>query len=61
MATKLKKHPKAPKASASLERWETYKKACEQVNKDNAPIIAGRKKKVAVIAAVKKIKEKKVK
>lgn len=61
MATKLKKHPKAPKATASLEVWENYKKRCEQVNKDNAPIIAARKKKVTVIAAVKKIKEKKVK
>jgi len=25
MATKLKKHPKAPKATASLEVWENYK------------------------------------
>lgn len=61
MATKLKKFPKPPKATASLEVWANYKKRCEQVNKDNAPIIAARKQKVNVIAAVKKIKEKKVK
>ena len=58
---KLKKHPKAPKASSSLETWENYKKRCEQVNKDNTPIIAARKKKVSVIGAIKKIKEKKIK
>jgi hypothetical protein len=57
---KLKKFPKAPKATASLAVWENYKKKCELVNKDNAPKIAAVKKKESLKAAVKKIKEKKV-
>lgn len=32
---KLKKHPKKPKASASLAAWERYDAKCRQIEKDN--------------------------
>lgn len=56
---KLKKYPKAPKATASLKVWENYKKRCEGVDKANAPIIAEAKKKETVKASVAKLKDKK--
>ena len=45
MAKKLKSFPKAPKANASAETWNAYAARKREVNKENAKILAERKKK----------------
>lgn len=56
---KLKKYPKAPKATASLKVWENYHAKCKDVDKFNAPIIAADKKKESVKKSVATLKSKK--
>lgn len=52
MATKMKKMPKRPKASASLAAWESFEKRVDAVSKYNAELRAAQKKKQALIAKI---------
>lgn len=56
---KLKKYPKQPKANASVKVWENYHERCKAVDKANAPIIAGEKKKESIKKSVASLKSKK--
>jgi len=58
---KLKKYPKAPKASATVKQWEKYQEKCKDVDKFNAPILAGEKKKESIKKSVNALKSKKKK
>ena len=40
----LKKYPKAPKASASIEVKERYLQRCKEIDKENAKLKAEKKK-----------------
>ena len=58
MATKKKKYPKAPKATASLQVWQNHQAKCKEVDRYNASIQSDKKKKATVIAATQKLKNK---
>lgn len=49
MAKKLRKYPKKPKTSASLAVWQRYDERCKAVDSYNREIIAGEKKKQALV------------
>jgi len=59
MATKLKKYPKKPKATASVQTLERYLAKVKEIDRDNARIKAektkqlGLRKKVASIGRAK--------
>jgi hypothetical protein len=53
---KLKKYPKKPKASASVEVMKRYIQRCKDVDKDNAPIIKALKEKEALKKKISNIK-----
>jgi len=54
---KGKRYPKRPKASASLEVWERFRKRCGEVEKENKAALSSWKKKVNDKANIKKRKE----
>ena len=54
---KLKKYPKAPKESASIETKKNYIKRCKEIDKENAKIKAEKKQSEALskkIAAIRR-------
>lgn len=55
MAT-LKKYPKKPKASASVETLKRYLDKCKEVDKANAPIKKAAKEKEALKKKISNIK-----
>lgn len=57
MATlKMKKLPKAPKASASIQVKENYLKKCAEVKRENAKRAALNKKSQALSAKIAKLR-----
>jgi len=54
---KMKRYPKRPKASASLDSWHKYDEKCRLVEKDNASRMSEYNKAVTKKAADKKKKE----
>jgi len=48
MATKKKKYPKKPKASATVKTMQNYLDRCKQVDKANAEIEKVKKQKEAL-------------
>jgi hypothetical protein len=53
---KLKKYPKKPKASASVEVMKRYLERCKAVDKDNAPIKKALKEKEALKKKISNLK-----
>lgn len=47
---KMKKLPKKPKASASLQTWENYHKRVKAVQAYNRKLVADKKKKEKLIS-----------
>lgn len=47
---KMKKLPKKPKASASLQTWENYHKRVKAVQAANRKLVADKKKKEKLIS-----------
>lgn len=56
---KIKKYPKKPKAGASPDRLQNWLDRCTAIDKENAPIIAKKKKYEALQKKVKEKKQKK--
>ena len=56
-APKALKHPKKPKASASLLVWENYDRKCKEIDKKNHARLADHKKSINGVQADKKKKE----
>ncbi len=63
MATKkpakprLKKAPKMPKSTASVETWKSYERRVKAIDAENSKIIADYKKKVSAYEAEQRKKE----
>lgn len=55
MASKFKKLPKKPKASASLDVWNRWHQRANEVKKFNAKVKADKKKKDALITKARGI------
>jgi hypothetical protein len=53
---KLKKLPKRPKASASLQTWENYEKKVKDVQAENAKMMQGVAKKKSIQNKTKGVK-----
>lgn len=56
---KMKKMPKSPKQSASLETWQRHEQKVKEVNQMNAKMKSDAAKKKALITKVRKEKAKK--
>lgn len=54
---KLKKTPKQPKASASIETWNNYKKRVDAIDAENKKTMADYHKKLSAYEAEQKKKE----
>lgn len=52
-----KKYPKSPKASASTEVWDRYKKKVAEIAQHNKAVDAAKKKKQNLIDSVRKLKQ----
>ena len=57
MATKKKKYPKKPKASASLATWEKFQAKIKDVNSINNQLEKDKAKKANIIKTVDKLKK----
>lgn len=53
---KLKKYPKKPKASASVDVMKRYLERCKVIDKDNAPIKKALKDKEALKKKIANLK-----
>lgn len=58
MAVRLKKYPKKPKATASVETMKRWLERCKQVDKDNAPKLKAIRDKKALRSKIIKTKQK---
>jgi hypothetical protein len=54
--SKLKKYPKVPKDSASIEVKQNWIAKAKEIDKYNAPILAARKKSKSLSESIRKIK-----
>lgn len=54
---KLKKTPKQPKASASIETWNNYKKRVDQIDAQNKKTMADYHKKLSAYEAEQRKKD----
>lgn len=57
MATKKKKYPKKPKASASVRTLQNYIQKCKDVDKFNSQILSEKKKKEGLLKKISGIKK----
>jgi len=53
---RLRKWPRAPKANASMQTWDNYKRRVAEVKKQRADIAAAPRKKAAIREQVRKMK-----